>query len=93
MFCPECGTDHHAGEREEQTALDREVEMERLRTKRDVEVARINAGVVRDVTETEAEVATEVAEGILSQGFEPTPVHEHKENSGYGNSGWFSGRS
>lgn len=61
-FCTECGQDHHAGEREEQAALDREVEMERLRTKRDVEVARINAGVVRDVTEEVAETELAVAE-------------------------------
>ena len=61
-FCTECGQDHHAGEREEQTALDREVEMERLRTARDIQVARINAGVVRDVTEEVAETELAVAE-------------------------------
>jgi len=60
-YCPDCGVDHHAGEREETAALDREVEMERLRTKRDVEVARIQAGAVKDVTETEVDAEVEVA--------------------------------
>ena len=69
-YCTECGQDHHAGEREEQTALDREVEMERLRTKRDVEVARIQAGVVRDTVEIEAETETEVAAVEAESGVE-----------------------
>ena len=61
-YCTECGQDHHAGEREAETALDREVEMERLRTARDVQVAKIQAGVIRDTVELEAETVTEVAE-------------------------------
>jgi len=57
MFCPECGVDHHAGERQETAAADREVEIARINAKRDVEVARLSAGVERDWNETRVEVA------------------------------------
>jgi hypothetical protein len=136
MFCPECGVDHHAGEREAETAMDREVEIARINAKRDVEVARVTAGMVKDEAETaaeaevavatvEAEAGVEAAEAVAdvledvvspepaetppvvveapaapagpaepepAEEVEPPPVHEHRENSGYGNSGWFSGR-
>jgi len=62
MYCPECGQDHHAGEREERAEADRAVEIARLETKRDIEVARIQAGVIRDTTELEAGTEVEVAE-------------------------------
>jgi NMD protein affecting ribosome stability and mRNA decay len=68
MFCAECGADHHAGEREERTAVDREIELARINAKRDVDVARINARVDRDgletaeaIAEVEAEAAVEAA--------------------------------
>lgn len=69
-YCPDCGADHHAGDREAQAAADREIEIERLRTERDIKVARIQAGVQREELETveavaeveaEAEVASAVA--------------------------------
>lgn len=67
-FCPDCGADHHAGEREERLAVDREIELARINAKRDVDVARINARVDRDgletaeaIAEVEAEAAVEAA--------------------------------
>ena len=63
-FCAECGIDHHAGDPGEvEAAADREVEIERLRTKRDIEVARITASAAKDISETEAETGTARAEG------------------------------
>jgi NMD protein affecting ribosome stability and mRNA decay len=68
MYCADCGVDHHAGEREERTAIDREIELARINAKRDVDVARINARVDRDgletaeaIAEVEAEAAVEAA--------------------------------
>jgi len=61
MYCPECGQDHHAGEREERAEADRAVEIARLETKRDIEVARIQAGASRDTTETYAETDVAIA--------------------------------
>lgn len=67
MFCPECGADHHAAERAEreeaERAADREVEIERLRTKRDIEVARIQASAAKDIAEEEADADLARAEG------------------------------
>lgn len=67
MYCPECGLDHHAAERAEaeevQRIADREVEIERLRTKRDIEVARITAGAAKDIAEEEAGADLAHAEG------------------------------
>ena len=57
MFCPECGTDHHAGERQESAAVNAEVEIARVNAKRDIEVARINAGAIRTEVEAEVEIA------------------------------------
>lgn len=66
MFCPECGTDHHAADRAEaetaQAAIDREIEIERLRTERDIEVAKIQARQEASYNETRAEVAAIEAE-------------------------------
>ena len=59
MFCPECGADHHAGERDERAAVDREIELARINAKRDVDVARIQARVDREELET-AEAVAEV---------------------------------
>lgn len=67
MFCPECGLDHHMAERAEreetERAADREVEIERLRTKRDIEVARIQANAAEHIAEDEAAVDVAHAEG------------------------------
>jgi hypothetical protein len=60
-FCPECGNGHEC--EGQASALDREVEIERLRTKRDIEVARINASAAKDIAETEAESDVARAEG------------------------------
>lgn len=68
MYCPECGADHHAAERAEreetERLADREVEIERLRTKRDIEVARIQASAAKDIAEEEADADLAHAEGI-----------------------------
>lgn len=71
MFCPECGQDHHAGERQETAAVNAEVEMARINAKRDIEVARINAGAARveaeaevDIAEVEALAGVEAAEAV-----------------------------
>jgi len=58
MFCPECGVDHHAADREATAAVDREVEIARINAKRDVDVARIGARMNRE----ELEAAEEIAE-------------------------------
>jgi hypothetical protein len=74
MYCPECGGDHHAGERQEQTAADREIEIARINADRDINVARINARVIRNEldtaetiaeTEGEAQVETAAAEAAV----------------------------
>lgn len=69
MFCPECGADHHAAERAEVEAVketvDRDIEIERLRTKRDIEVARITAGAAERISEAEAEQEVAHAEGVV----------------------------
>ena len=64
-FCTECGVDHHAGEREERTAVDREIELARINAKRDVDVARINARVDREGLETAEEIAEVEAEAAV----------------------------
>lgn len=73
-YCPDCGTGHDCEAEAVVTAIDREIEIERLRTKRDIEVARISAGVQRDELETaesiaetqaEAEVISAVAEAEI----------------------------
>jgi hypothetical protein len=61
-FCPDCGTGHEC--EAATTALDREVEIERLRTRRDIEVARITASAAKDIAETDAENPSEHAEGV-----------------------------
>jgi hypothetical protein len=70
-FCASCGTECAtcAGQQEEQAAMDREVEIARLNTKRDIEVARIQAGAARDQTEMytesdEAIAGIEAAAGV-----------------------------
>lgn len=62
-FCPDCGMDHHIADREVAAAADREVEITRLNTRRDIEVARITANAAKDISETEAETGTARAEG------------------------------
>jgi hypothetical protein len=69
-FCTECGQDHHAGDREETAALDREVEIARINANRDVKVAQVTAGMVRETTETEAGAAVDIAETEAVAGVE-----------------------
>jgi DNA repair exonuclease SbcCD ATPase subunit len=57
MFCPECGQDHHAGERAERAAEDREIALAKINADRDIQVARINARIERDGLETAEEIA------------------------------------
>jgi hypothetical protein len=60
-FCPECGTDHHAGEhgRDGKTA---EVKIAEIEANRDIEVARIQRGEMRTMGELNAETDVAVAE-------------------------------
>ena len=65
MFCPECGVDHHAEEREaRENVTQLELEIARVQAKRDVELARISAGVMKDDAVQEAEVVVAEAEGF-----------------------------
>ena len=64
-FCVDCGLDHHAGERTAAEQVNAEVEIERLRTRRDIEVARITASASKDIAETEAEPDLARAEGAV----------------------------
>ena len=61
-YCPDCGTPHEC---EAQGASEKsDVAIERLRTNRDIEVARINAAAAKTIAETEAENSGERAEGV-----------------------------
>jgi hypothetical protein len=64
MYCPDCGVDHHIGDRKEQAALDREVEIARIQANRDIAVAKVTAHTAVAVAETENEIDTAHAEGI-----------------------------
>lgn len=74
MFCPQCGADHHEGERAAEAAAVTEVEIARIQAERDVKVAQINARLARDEletaeviaeTEAEAEVGAAAAEAAV----------------------------
>jgi hypothetical protein len=71
-YCATCGTEcaNCATKGEEQAAIDREVEIARLNTKRDVEVARITAGQWKDETETMAKADVKIAEIEAETGVE-----------------------
>lgn len=82
-YCQDCGTPHECIN--EQRELDKtRVEMMRLETNRDIEVARINAGAARSIAATEAEHSADHAEGVaegmetaldaVSGGGDPAPV-------------------
>lgn len=64
MFCPHCGSETELVIAAATAAdtVDREVEIERIRAERDIEVARINARQERDYNETRVEVAAIEAE-------------------------------
>lgn len=66
-YCQACGQGHDCPG--DVSAVDREVEIERLRTRRDIEVARIQASAAKDIAETDAEHSSEHAEG-LAEGME-----------------------
>jgi hypothetical protein len=53
-FCPECGTDHHAGERS--GGVGDEVKIAKIRADAEVEIAKIQRGMVREETAAEVEV-------------------------------------
>lgn len=63
MFCPQCGIDHHAAERIEEQAADREVTLAKINADRDVKIAQINASVTRDTAEIENTIDLARAEG------------------------------
>jgi hypothetical protein len=61
-YCPECGTSHECVT--EQRDLDRTaVEIKRLETNRDIEVARLQAGAAKHIADAEAEHSADYAEG------------------------------
>lgn len=75
MFCPECGADHHAEDREAQAAVDREIEIARIHAERDIRVAQISARQDRDWNETRVEVAEiEATADVESAAAEATVV-------------------
>lgn len=63
-YCPDCGSPHEC-EGQETGREKAEVAIARLHTQRDIEVARINASAGVSIAETEAEHATEHAEGVV----------------------------
>lgn len=61
-YCPNCGTGHECSVTGE---LDRTaVELMRLQTNRDIEVARLSAGAAKHIADVEAENSAEHAEGV-----------------------------
>lgn len=68
MFCPECGTDHHLGERAERdkqlAEVASEVEIARITADRDIQVAKITAGAETKIAVAEAESGLAHAEGV-----------------------------
>lgn len=65
-YCEGCGTGHECEAQAEIAAVDRQVEIARLETKRDIEVARIQAGVQRDELETAETIAETEAEAEVT---------------------------
>lgn len=62
-YCPDCGTPHECIT--EQRELDKTaVEIKRLETNRDIEVARLSAGAARHIADAEADHSAEHAEGV-----------------------------
>lgn len=55
-FCPECGTGHEC-DNAPAGAPNPDVEIARINAKRDVEVARLTAGIERDMNETALDIA------------------------------------
>lgn len=66
-FCPDCGTPHDCTA--ESGVNKTQVEIVRLETNRDIEVARLNARAATTIAETDAENSSEHAEG-LAEGME-----------------------
>ncbi len=64
MFCPECGVDHHAEERAAKPT-EADVEIARIQAKRDVEIARLSAGVEKSWNETMHDANLAAAEGVI----------------------------
>lgn len=64
MYCPECGVDHHASEREEKLAEQTAVTLAKIEANKAVEIERIRAGAARDLAEVDNALKTEHAEGI-----------------------------
>lgn len=67
MYCANCGTQcaNCAGAAEEQTSVDREVEITRINRKADIEIARIQAGAAKTEAEAEVDIAeVEAAAGV-----------------------------
>jgi hypothetical protein len=64
MYCPECGADHHASEREEKLAEQTAVTLAKIEAGKAVEIERIRAGAARDLAEVDNALKTEHAEGI-----------------------------
>lgn len=87
MFCPECGVDHHAEVVEDESPVtvveaesvtDKDVEIAKINAKRDVDLARISAGMIdhdRDVQAARVEGKAEALEQVIEPP-EPEPEPE-----------------
>lgn len=64
-YCPECGADHHAGERAEQEATRAEVEIERIRADKEVRIAQITSKAAVAIGESDAAAESAHAEGVV----------------------------
>lgn len=63
MFCPECGINHHAGERAAKEDERAAIEIERIHANRDIEVAKITARTAVATAETDNALTAAHAEG------------------------------
>lgn len=65
-YCTDCGTGHEC-EAAQSPGTNPDVEIARINARRDVEVARLTAGMERDANETEVEVAAIEAESGVAE--------------------------
>ncbi len=63
-FCPECGAAAAVAD-DAAAAVSAEVEIARINANRDIKLAQINAGVVKEVAETEAAAEVAHADGVV----------------------------
>lgn len=63
-YCPDCGTPHECAAVTARELDRTAVELMRLQTNRDIEVARLNTGAAKSIAATEAEHSADHAEGV-----------------------------